>query len=90
MLKHYLSVYIAAAITSYSRIHIITFKTIKDNKILYSDTDSVFLSKPLDDKYISSTILGIIKDELKGHKIVKYLFLEHKLYYYKTLMVSKF
>jgi hypothetical protein len=35
-----------------------------NNKLIYSDTDSVTLEKPLDDKYISSTELGKMKLEL--------------------------
>ena len=80
----YSNVAIASAITSYSRIHIIFFKTLSNNELLYSDTDSVFLSQPLDPTYVDSQLLGIIKDELKGDKIIEYLFLEPKLYYYKT------
>lgn len=34
-----------------------------DNKLIYCDTDSITLEKPLDDKYISSTELGKFKLE---------------------------
>jgi hypothetical protein len=78
------NVAICSATTSYSRIHIAIFKTLPDNVLLYSDTDSVFLSKPLDPKYINDKILGLIKDELKGSVITRYIFLEPKLYFYET------
>jgi len=78
------NVAICSAITSYSRIHMAQFKTMSDNDLLYSDTDSVFLTKPLDPKYVHPTTLGMMKDELKGEIIKQCLFLEPKLYYYKT------
>lgn len=78
------NVAISSAITSYSRVHIAFFKTLPNNVLLYSDTDSVFLIYPLDPKYICSKTLGLMKDELKGEVISEYLFLEPKLYYYKT------
>lgn len=78
------NVAIASAITSYARIRMIFFKCLPDNEVLYSDTDSVFLIKPLNREYVDSQELGIMKDELKGHVITNYLFLEPKLYYYKT------
>lgn len=78
------NVAISSAITSISRVVIAFFKTIPNNELIYSDTDSVFLTYPLDPKYISPDILGIIKDELEGEVITDYLFLQPKLYYYKT------
>jgi len=78
------NVAISSATTSYGRIIMAPFKTIPDNELLYSDTDSVFLTKPLDPKYIDPTILGMMKDELKGDIIIRCLFLEPKLYYYET------
>jgi hypothetical protein len=78
------NVAISSAITSYSRIIIAFYKTLPNNELLYSDTDSVFLTNPLDPKYISVNILGMMKDVLKGGVITEYLFLEPKLYYYKT------
>jgi hypothetical protein len=78
------NVAICSAITSISRIVISFFKTLPNNVLIYSDTDSVFLLHPLDPKYISLELLGMIKDELKGEVITEYLFLEPKLYYYKT------
>jgi hypothetical protein len=78
------NVAICSAITSYSRIQMALFKTLPNNVLLYSDTDSVFLIYPLDPKYISPTVLGLLKDELEGEVITEFLFLEPKLYYYKT------
>lgn len=43
------NVAIAAAITSYSRIHMINFKL--NNDIIYSDTDSVILGNSIDDSF---------------------------------------
>jgi hypothetical protein len=55
--------YIASAITSYARIHMMQFKTIPNNELLYTDTDSVFLTRPLDPQYIDATLLGLFKLE---------------------------
>jgi hypothetical protein len=78
------NVAICSAITSYSRVVMAFYKTLPNNELIYSDTDSVFLLIPLDPKLISPYILGMMKDELKGEIITEYLFLEPKLYYYKT------
>jgi len=73
------AVQIASAITSYSRINMYKYKTIKGNKCLYTDTDSVFLEKPLSDKLISDK-LGSMKLETK---IKEAIFLAPKCYTYK-------
>ena len=73
------NVAIAAAFTSYARTHMIPFK-ISENT-LYTDTDSIFTDKPLDDSLISSTELGMMKDELSGKIIDKAYFLGIKQYY---------
>jgi hypothetical protein len=41
-----INISIAAAITAYSRIHINKYKNIPDNPCIYTDTDSVILTKP--------------------------------------------
>lgn len=55
------------------------YKVMPDNPCYYSDTDSVFLEKPLDDKYISSE-LGKLKLEYIAEKAI---FLGPKNYYVK-------
>ena len=57
-----ISVSISAAVTAYSRITMCQYKHIPDNPPIYSDTDSVFLCKPLNPKYIGSK-LGLMKLE---------------------------
>lgn len=49
------SIPIAAAITSWALINLLKFLNLNDNKLIYCDTDSITLEKPLDDKYISYT-----------------------------------
>jgi hypothetical protein len=66
------NVAIASAVTSYSRIHMIPFKV--DGSCVYSDTDSVFLIKNLDSRFIGDD-LGLMKDELKGLIIKEAYFL---------------
>lgn len=57
------------------------YKNIPNNKCYYSDTDSVFLEQPLDDKYISNE-LGKMKLEYIAEKAI---FLGPKNYYVKKL-----
>jgi hypothetical protein len=57
------NVAISSAVTAYARIHLITFKI--TGSCVYTDTDSVFISEKLDDKFIGSE-LGFMKDELPG------------------------
>lgn len=60
------NVAIASAITAYSRIEIDKYKRIPDNKCYYSDTDSVFLEKPLDYNLINNEIGGMkLEDNIK-------------------------
>jgi hypothetical protein len=77
------NVAIAAAITAYSRILINQFKVDPNNVCFYSDTDSVFLQKPLDPKWIGPE-LGKFKDELNGEFITEAIFMKWKTYAYKT------
>lgn len=73
------NVAIAAAVTAYSRIHMIPFKL--DPNTLYTDTDSIFTTKPIDPALIGDG-LGQMKDELKGKVIREALFLGPKKYGY--------
>ncbi len=41
------------------------FKNLENNKCYYIDTDSAFLEKKLDDKYLNNN-LGVFKLELRG------------------------
>jgi hypothetical protein len=74
------NVAIASAVTAYSRIHMIPFKT--DGFCVYSDTDSIFRTKPLDPKFIGKE-LGLMKDELNGLVIKEAYFLGIKKYGYQ-------
>ena len=73
------NVAIAAAVTSYARIHMIPFKI--DPNTLYTDTDSIFTTKPIDPTLLGQDI-GLMKDELKGQLIQEAYFLGPKKYGY--------
>jgi hypothetical protein len=73
------NVSIAAAVTSYARIHMIKYKLKYD--IFYTDTDSIFTSDKLPDFELGSD-LGLMKDELKGKVISEAYFLGIKQYGY--------
>nr|QWO71416.1 DNA polymerase [Termitomyces sp. T60a]QWO71419.1 DNA polymerase [Termitomyces sp. T99] len=77
------SIPIAAAITSYALIDLMKYKNIKDNKLIYSDTDSVLMEKPLDSKLISSTDLGKLKLE---YVISEGYFISPKFYGFKDVL----
>lgn len=75
---------IAAAVTSYAQIEMIKYKTMLGYECYYSDTDSVFLDKPLTECMIGNEI-GEMKNELEsmGAKhIDKAYFLGNKKYGY--------
>ena len=57
-----INVSIAAAVTAYGRIHMSKFKNSKEFDLYYSDTDSIDISKPLDNKYVGKE-LGQMKLE---------------------------
>lgn len=76
------NVAIASAITSYARMMMVPIKTNKENPPLYTDTDSVFLSKPLPSHLVGPE-LGQFKQELDGHIISEALFLAPKMYGFK-------
>jgi hypothetical protein len=71
-----ISVPIAAAVTACARIHMSIFKTMNDIILYYSDTDSAYVNKPLDPKYIGSE-LGKMKLE---HIFDDAIFLAPKVY----------
>lgn len=59
-----ISIGLSAAITAYARIHMTHFKK-PNNKftLLYTDTDSIAVNKPLPNTYIHPTLLGKMKLE---------------------------
>lgn len=73
---------LAAAVTAYSRIHMLPFKI--SGEVLYTDTDSIFTSKKLDDS-LTGKGLGLMKDELDGNVIKEAYFLGIKQYGYYYL-----
>lgn len=75
-----ISIPIASAVTAYARMYMYEFKTLNNNKCYYTDTDSVFLEKNLDDSYVGSEI-GKFKLEYTSKKAI---FLAPKVYYCKT------
>jgi len=75
---HNVSIGIASAITAYARIHMSQFKNNPDYNLFYTDTDSVYIDKPLPDELVNSKVLGKMKLE---NIIDKAIFLAPKLYY---------
>jgi len=57
---HNINIAIAAAITAIARIHKSQFKNNKDYNLYYSDTDSIYIDKPLNNK---GKELGLMKLE---------------------------
>ena len=75
--KYNISISIASAITASSRVHMSQFKSINNNyNLYYSDTDSIYIDKPLDKSFISDE-LGKIKLEYIFNEAV---FLAPKVY----------
>ena len=60
---HNVSIGIASAITAYARIHMSQFKNNSDFNLFYSDTDSIYIDKPLPKDLINKNILGKMKLE---------------------------
>ena len=73
------NVAIAAAVTSYARIHMMDFKL--NNDVIYSDTDSVILGNSIDSTLIGPE-LGQMKDELNGGYMTECYVLGIKQYGY--------
>ena len=80
--NHNVSIAIAAAITSYARIHMTQFKNNPKFNLYYSDTDSAYFDKPLPIDMVSSKILGKMKLE---HVLNDAIFLAPKVYYLETV-----
>jgi DNA polymerase elongation subunit (family B) len=78
---HNVNIAIASAITAYARIHMSQFKNNPNFNLYYSDTDSIYIDKPLPDYFISDTILGKMKLE---NILTKAIFLAPKVYYLET------
>jgi hypothetical protein len=74
---HNINVAVASAVTSYSRIHMSQFKNNKEFNLYYTDTDSIYVDKPLSEDLISSKILGKLKLENVCNKAI---FLSPKVY----------
>ena len=61
--SHNVSIAIASAITAYARIHMTQFKNNPDFILYYSDTDSIYIDKPLPPEMVDSKSLGKMKLE---------------------------
>jgi len=87
--KHNINISIASAtlalvrlrakVTAYARIHMSQFKNNPEYNLYYSDTDSIYIDKKLDDSLVSNTILGKMKLEAI---IDKAIFIAPKVYGY--------
>lgn len=81
------NVAISAAVTAYGRINMIKYKTLPGYQIFYTDTDSIFVDKPLPDNLVGDD-LGFMKNELikLNTKIIeRALFLGNKKYAFQYL-----
>ena len=78
---HNVSIAIASAITAYARVHMSQFKNNPDFHLYYTDTDSIYIDKPLSEELISDKILGKMKLE---NIIDKAFLLAPKMYYLET------
>lgn len=83
--NQYISVAIASATTAYARIHMNKLKHIDGLAVLYTDTDSIVTTTPIDPKYVG-TALGQLKLETE---IVEGIFVAPKLYYIESTDKSK-
>ena len=75
-----ISIAISASVTAFARVHMSQFKTMKNITLYYTDTDSIDIDKPLEDKFVG-TELGKLKLE---HVFEKAIFLAPKVYGGKT------
>lgn len=78
---HNVSIGIASAITAYARIHMSKFKNNSNFNLYYSDTDSIYIDRPLPDELVNNTILGKMKLE---YILTEAIFLAPKMYYLET------
>jgi DNA polymerase elongation subunit (family B) len=79
---HNVSIVIAAAITAYARIHMSQFKNNSNYNLYYSDTDSIYIDKPLNKSLVNNKVLGLMKLE---NVLNKAIFLAPKMYYFETI-----
>jgi DNA polymerase elongation subunit (family B) len=80
--SHNVSIAIASAITAYARIHMSQFKNNANFRLFYSDTDSIYIDRPLPKHLVNSKILGLMKLE---NILKKAIFLAPKVYYLETV-----
>jgi len=73
---------IAAAVTANARIIMHPYKLNAGDSLCYTDTDSIFTTKPLDNDLIGKE-LGLMKDELNGAVIDEAYFFGIKKYGYR-------
>jgi DNA polymerase type B, organellar and viral len=78
---HNVSINIASAITAYARIHMSQFKNNHNFNLYYSDTDSIYIDRPLSEHLVNSKVLGLMKLE---YILVEAIFLAPKVYYLET------
>jgi len=79
--NHNVNIAIASAITAYARIHMSQFKNRDDFILYYSDTDSIYIDRPLPDYLVVYKLLGSMKLE---NVLTKAIFLAPKVYYLET------
>lgn len=79
---HNINVAIASAITAYARVHISQFKNNPDFILYYTDTDSIYIDRPLPDHLVNDKILGKMKLE---NIVEKAIFLSPKVYCLNTI-----
>jgi hypothetical protein len=79
---HNVNIAIASAITAYARIHMTQFKNNPDFNLFYTDTDSIYIDKPLSLELVSNTDLGKMKLE---NKLNKSIFISPKIYCLETI-----
>jgi hypothetical protein len=60
---HNINIAIASAITSYARVFMNQFKNNPNYKLFYTDTDSIYINKPLNNSLISNNEIGKLKLE---------------------------
>jgi hypothetical protein len=80
--SHNVNVAVASAITAYARIHMSQFKNNLDYNLYYSDTDSIYIDKPLPKHLVNSKVLGQMKLE---NVLKKAIFLAPKVYFLETV-----
>lgn len=73
------AVHIASVITANARIYMYDFKNIDKNECYYTDTDSIFLKRELDNIFIGKE-LGMFKLE---YRVKEGMFIAPKVYYIK-------